>query len=178
MCENNLVITCACIFSTVRSWELGVWSVGYVYLLSQTQIREIDMDQRRVEILRICLYGRRRGATPTIFFWLQHKEQLIRDRFFRLTNSWSLDHCVSKRSWIYTGFHGNSYYVIRVLQHFKAHWAIFDPSPQNSLCCTNLSCLVFEIFRFYGGGGGKHAQKYFGSFCLTVYVDTSRPLSF
>jgi len=48
------------------------------------------------------------------------------------------------------------------------------PSPQNALLhkFIPLNFRNIQVLR-----GKKHAQKYFGSFCLTVYVDTSWSLS-
>ena len=63
----------ACIFSTVRSWDLAIWVSGCGCALSQNQIREIVMDQRRVEILRI--FYTEDEEEPR-----SHNEQLIRHK--------------------------------------------------------------------------------------------------
>jgi len=44
---------------------------------------------------------------------------------------------------------------IRILQHLKAHWAMYVSFPTKCFCFTNLSRLVLEIFSFFE----KHAQN-------------------
>ena len=94
-----------------------------------------------------------------VFPGLWHKDQLIQDIYLSVlrTNNWSLDHNVSKRTWVFTSFFQNQFFSItpvRILQHLKAYWAM-SASPQNAFCFTNLSHLVLEIFRVFE----YHAQN-------------------
>jgi len=129
-----------CILCTAWNWGVAVGGCGCISVLSQNQPCEIVMNQRRVAILRICGYGRRRGAMSTVVFRIT-TQRTTHDivSFFLLTSSWNLHHNVSKRSRIFTGFFfRNLHYTVRLLQHFKAYWAMSDSFPTK--------CLVFHKF--------------------------------
>jgi len=74
-----------CVFSTARSWDVAVKRGGCTCVLSQNQIRELVMDKRRVLVVRICLYGRRRGATTTIVFCITTQRTTYKTSFLRHT---------------------------------------------------------------------------------------------
>ena len=73
------------------------------------------------------------------------------------TNSWSLDHRVSKRTWIFTNLFSETillHYTIWTVQRLKTHWALSGPFPTKCFCFTNLSRVFLQIFRFL-----KHRLK-------------------
>ena len=67
------------------------------------------------------------------------------------TNSWSLDHNVSKEHGYLQVFFRNIFSIMQWEYYsiFEAYWAILFPSPKNAFCFTNLSCLVLRICRFF-----------------------------
>jgi hypothetical protein len=93
---------------------------------------------------------------PKLFCGLPHKEQLIRHFLSILhTNSWKLNHNVSKRTWIFACCLGTYllHYTIRKSQHTgHTEQCLF---PQNSFCFTILFHFLLKIFRFFE----KHAQN-------------------
>ena len=109
--------------------------------------------------IQMCQVWRGALCWSKLFWRLPYKDQLVRHYLSVLrTNSWSLDHNVSKRTWIFTSSFKNlssplrSKDITAFLRHSEQ--CLFS-SPQNAFCFTNLSHLVLEIFRFFE----YHAQN-------------------
>jgi hypothetical protein len=104
--------------------------------------------------IQMCQVWRGAYSGPKLFWTLPHKKRLIRHLFVR--SPWKLlgprPECQWKILDIYNLFFRNvcSPLCNKEITAFLRHpEQCLIPSPQNAFCFTNVSCLLFEKFKFF-----------------------------